>query len=105
MRSSGGHGLIPEGTGPLRDLHPQILRRGARAGEFNSLQAQRETCEPRTRRLGVPCLKVIVMGGFSGAVMDRSAPPAARRHHAGLRIRDKIRGIVAALITGGAVLE
>jgi hypothetical protein len=43
--------------------------------------------------------------GFSGATMDRSAPPAARRHHAGLRIRDKIRGIVAALITGGAVLE
>ena len=63
---------MPEETGPLRDLHPQILRRGARAGEFNSLQAQRETCEPRTRRLGVPCLKVIVMGGFSGAVMDRS---------------------------------
>ena len=36
---------MPEGTGPLRDLHPQILRRGARAGEFNSLQAQREACE------------------------------------------------------------
>src|SRR5215470_13892736 len=77
MRSSGGHGLMPEGTGPLRDLHPQILRRRARAREFNSLQAQRETCEPRTRRLGVPvsrlsCLKVIMMGGFSGAAMHRS---------------------------------
>ena len=24
---------MPEGMGPLRDLHPQILRRGARAGE------------------------------------------------------------------------
>ena len=30
---------------------------------------------------------------------------AARRHHGGSRIRDKIRGIVADLITGGAVLE
>ena len=26
-------------------------------------KAQRETCEPRTRRLGVPCLKVIMMAG------------------------------------------
>jgi hypothetical protein len=30
---------------------------------------------------------------------------AARRHHGGSRTRDKIRGIVADLITGGAVLE
>jgi len=30
---------------------------------------------------------------------------AARRHHGGSRIRDKIRGIVADLITDGAVLE
>ena len=31
--------LLAEGTVPLRDLRPQILRRGARAGEFNSPQA------------------------------------------------------------------
>jgi hypothetical protein len=30
---------------------------------------------------------------------------AARRHHGRSRSRDKIRGIVADLITGGAVLE
>jgi hypothetical protein len=38
---------------------------------------------------------------------DKSASgnAAARRHHGGSRIRDKIRGIVADLITGGAVLE
>ena len=30
---------------------------------------------------------------------------AARRHHGGSRICDKIRAIVADLITGGAVLE
>jgi hypothetical protein len=36
--------------------------------------------------------------------LARSAT-AARRHHGGSRIRDKIRGIVADLITGGAVLE
>jgi hypothetical protein len=30
---------------------------------------------------------------------------AVRRHHGGSRTRDKIRGIVADLITGGAVLE
>ena len=94
---------MPEGTGPLRDLHPQILRRGARAGEFNSLQAQRQVCEPRTRRLGVPVSsrwRVLQRDHVSA----RSAM-AARRHHGGSRIRDKIRGIVADLITGGAVLE
>ena len=74
---------MPEGTGPLRDLHPQILRRGARAGEFNSLQAQREACEPKTRRLGV-LSQDYNDGGFSGATTDRPAlQPAARRHHGG----------------------
>ena len=96
---------MPEGTGPLRDLHPQILRRRARAGEFKSLQAQRETCEPRTRRLGVPVSRLQrwrVLRRDHG--LARSAM-AARRHHGRSRIRDKIRGIVADLITGGAVLE
>jgi hypothetical protein len=62
---------MPEGTGPLRDLHPQILRRGARSGEFNPLQAQREACEPRTTKVGCACFKVND-GGFSGATMDWS---------------------------------
>ena len=51
---------MPEGTGPLRD-----------AGEFNSLQAQRETCAPRTRRLGVP-VSTHNDVGFYGGAMDRS---------------------------------
>ena len=67
---------MPEGTGPLRDLHPQILRRGARAGEFNSLQAQREACEAfiatSATRAGF-CLRAgYGDSGFSGATMDRS---------------------------------
>ena len=85
---------MPEGTGPLRD-----------AGEFNSLQAQRETCEPRTRRLGVPCLKVIRWRVLRRDHRLARSAMAARRHHGGSRTRDKIRGIVADLITGGAVLE
>ena len=31
---------MPEGMGPLRDLHPQILRRGARAGEWSGPDSQ-----------------------------------------------------------------
>jgi hypothetical protein len=42
-------------------------------------------------------------GGFSGAAMDRSLRLLA--DIMAVRIREKIRGIVADLITGGAVLE
>jgi hypothetical protein len=101
---------MPEGTGPPRDLHPQILRRRARAGEFNSLQAQREACEAfiaSQRHEGwiLPACRLLrrrVLRRDHG--WARSAT-AARRYHGGSRIRDKIRGIVADFITGGAVLE
>ena len=63
---------MPEGTGPLHDLHPQILRRGARAEEFNSLQAHCEALRARDTKVGCACLKVITIAGFSGATMDRS---------------------------------
>jgi hypothetical protein len=96
---------MPEGTGPLRDLHPQILRRGAGAGEFNSLQGQREACEPRTRRLGVPVSRLQRWRLLRRDHGSARSATAARRHHRGRRIRDKIRGIVADLIIGGAVLE
>ena len=95
---------MPEGNGSAPTSTPAILRRGARAGEFNSLQAQRETW-PRTRKLGVPVSRLQrwrVLRRDHG--LARSAM-AARRDHGGWRIRDKIRGIVADLITGGAVLE
>ena len=62
---------MPEETGPLHDLHPQILRRGAQAGQFNSLQAQREACEAfiaSQRHEGWICLRAgYDDGGFSGA--------------------------------------
>ena len=101
---------MPEGTGPLRDLHPQILRRGARAGEFNSLQAQREACEAfiaSQRHEGwiLPACRLWRRRVFRRDHGSARSATAARRHHAGSRIRDKIRGIVADLITDGAVLE
>ena len=62
MRSSGGHGLMPEGTGPLRDLHPQILRRGPRAGiQFAAGEAP--SLRAKDTKVGCACLKVITMAG------------------------------------------
>ena len=61
----------------MRDLYPQILRRGARAGVPNSLQAQREACEAfitSQRHEGWVCLRTgYDDGGFSGATMGRPA--------------------------------
>jgi len=77
---------MPEGTGPLRDLHPQILRRGARAGEFNSLQAQREACGAKDTKVGCACLKVITMAGSParpqiGPLSNGCSPPSRRVAH------------------------
>src|SRR5215468_3708303 len=68
---------MPEGTGPLRDLHPQILRRGAEQGSSISLQAQREACEAfiasQLHESGF-CLRAgYGDGGFSAATTDRPA--------------------------------
>ena len=78
--------------------------------EFNSLQAQREACEAfihSQRHEGWLCLRAVYDdGGFSGATMDR---PALQRLladiTAGHASAIRSRGIVADLITGGAVLE
>ena len=63
---------MPEGTGPLRDLHPQILRRGARAGEFQFAAGAARGLRAKDTKVGCACLKVITIAGFSGATMDRS---------------------------------
>ena len=62
---------MPEGTGPLRDLHPQILRRGARAG--NSVRCRRRARPASQGNEGGVCLSQGYNdGGFSGEAMDRS---------------------------------
>ena len=72
MRSSGGHGVMPEGTGPLRDLHPQILRGGARAG--SSIRCGRSARPLSQGHEGWVCLSQGYNdGGFSGATTDRPA--------------------------------
>ena len=73
MRSSGGHGLMPEETGPLRDLHPPILRRGARAGGESSIRCRRSARPASQGHEGWVCLSQGYNDdGFSGATMDRS---------------------------------
>jgi len=53
---------MPEGTGPLRDLHPQILRRGPRAGiQFAAGEAP--SLRAKDTKVGCACLKVITMAG------------------------------------------
>ena len=56
-------------------------------------------------KVGCACLKVITMPGSPGDHRSARSATAARRHHGGSRIHDKIRRIVADLITGGAVPE
>ena len=85
-------------------------RSGLRQLLADIAQAQREACEAfiaSQRHEGwiLPACRLWrrrVLRRDHGSA--RSAT-AARRHHGGSRIRDKIRGIVADLIIGGAVLE
>jgi len=64
---------------------------------------------PRSSRASVPPeTSRYDQNGYSPVIVPVKLGPsatAARRHHGGSRIRDKIRGIVADLITDGAVLE
>ena len=91
---------MPEGTGPLRDLHPQILRRGGSSRGVQFAAGAARGLRAKDTKVGCACLKVITMAGS----------PARRRigrlcNGWSSRTRDKIRGSVADLITGGAVLE
>src|ERR1700730_1667637 len=61
---------------PLRDLHPQIVRRGPRAGIQFSRRPQREACEAyivSQRHAGWIALSNMYDGGLSGGTMERPA--------------------------------
>ena len=64
------------GDFPLRDLHPQVVRRWARGG-YNSLDAQREACEAYVasqRHAGWIALpEMYDDGGLSGGTIERPA--------------------------------
>ena len=60
---------MPEGTGPLRDLHPQILRRGLEQG--SSIRCRRSARPASQGHQGCVCLSQGYNDGeFSGATTD-----------------------------------
>ena len=74
--------------------------------EFKSLQAQREAFMASQHHEWIlPACRLWRRRGPRRDHGSARSAAAARRHHGGSRIRDKIRGIVADLITDGAVLE
>ena len=63
---------MPEETGPLRDLHPQILRRGLEQG--NSIRCRRSARSASQGYQGWVCLSQGYNdGGLSSATMSRPA--------------------------------
>ena len=84
-------------------------RSGLRQLLADIAQAQREACETfiaaSATRTGFACVQVTRRRVLRRDHRSARSATAARRHHGESRIRDKIRGIIADRITGGAVLE
>ena len=110
MRSSGGHGLCRKERVRCaiytRKSSDEGLEQGSSIRCRRSARPAKPSSPASATRAGV-CLRA---GHDDGGVLRRDhgsarSATAARRYHGGSRIRDKIRGIVADFITGGAVLE